>query len=311
MLYVSFFFTVTLIIYTLFTLRADRRERVKRRLSWISDTETQTREEEEPAKQKPFVWLGPMFKSGWSLLKKSFGRRLEGSGGVKQAGLENRLLQAGRPFGMGVVEYRMLQIALFFALPLLFGGYTTLLGGGAGGLIGAGIAGIAGASFLPAYYLSLKVKQRSAKALRELPDVLDLLTVSLEAGLGFDAALSKLVSKSDGVLSAEFRRCLEEIRLGKTRREALLGVKDRLAADELRLLISSILQAEKLGIGLVQVLRVQSHEVREQRRQRAEEAAMKAPIKMLFPLVLFIFPSLFIVLLGPAAIQFIEAFAKK
>ncbi|OGX68566.1 MAG: hypothetical protein A2189_03195 [Paenibacillus sp. RIFOXYA1_FULL_44_5] len=103
---------------------------------------------------------------------------------------------------------------------------------------------------------------------------------------------------------------MEEIRLGKTRREALIGVRDRILLDELKVLISSILQAEKLGIGMVQVLRVQSVEVREQRKQRAEEEAMKAPIKMMFPLVLFIFPSIFIVLLGPAVIQFIHTFSK-
>jgi tight adherence protein C len=133
----------------------------------------------------------------------------------------------------------------------------------------------------------------------------------LEAGLGFDSAISKMVAKKEGVLAAEFRRCLEEIRLGKTRREALTGVKERLVFDEIKVLISSILQAEKLGIGLVQVLRVQSQEVRDKRKQRAEEQAMKAPIKMLFPLVLFIFPSIFIVLLGPAAIQFMQAFSQK
>lgn len=147
-------------------------------------------------------------------------------------------------------------------------------------------------------------------ALREFPDILDLLTVSLEAGLGFDAAITKVVSKKEGVLANEFHRSLEEIRLGKTRREALSGIRDRLEVDSIKAFISSVLQAEKLGIGMVQVLRVQSNEVREQRRQRAEEAAMKAPIKMLFPLVLFIFPSLFIVLLGPAIIQIIATFKK-
>ncbi|KGX83395.1 type IV secretion protein [Pontibacillus marinus BH030004 = DSM 16465] len=160
----------------------------------------------------------------------------------------------------------------------------------------------------PKIYINQKIKARNEKALKELPDVLDLLTVSLEAGLGFDSALGKLVSKQEGVLSDEFHRCLEEIRLGRTRREALTGVKERLELDEIKVLISNILQAEKLGIGMVQVLRVQSNEVRDQRKQRAEEQAMKAPVKMMFPLVLFIFPSLFIVLLGPALINFLDAF---
>ncbi|WP_231571567.1 type II secretion system F family protein [Gordoniibacillus kamchatkensis] len=188
--------------------------------------------------------------------------------------------------------------------------FTPLARAERGGIASFALAGLAIAVIMPRWYLALRIKRRSRQALKELPDVLDLLTVSLEAGLGFDAALSKLVAKKEGALAAEFQRCLEEIRLGKTRREALLGVRERIELEEMKLLIGSILQAEKLGIGLVQVMRVQSQEVREQRKQRAEEAAMKAPIKMLFPLVLFIFPSLFIVLLGPALIQFIETFSK-
>jgi tight adherence protein C len=165
-------------------------------------------------------------------------------------------------------------------------------------------------SFLPDFYINQKIKNRYKQALRELPDFLDLLTVCLEAGLGFDASLSKVIAKSNGILYSEFHICLEEIRLGKTRKEALGGIKERLAFDELKSLINNILQAEKLGIGMVQVLRIKSQEEREKRKQRAEEEAMKAPIKILFPLVLFIFPSIFIVLLGPALIQLMNGFGK-
>jgi pilus assembly protein TadC len=114
--------------------------------------------------------------------------------------------------------------------------------------------------------------------------------------------------ENSGILSGEFHICLEEIRLGKTRKEALSGIKERLEFDEIKSLINNILQAEKLGISIVQVLRVKSAEERDKRKQRAEEAAMKAPIKILFPLVLFIFPSIFIVLLGPAVIQLMNGF---
>jgi tight adherence protein C len=186
--------------------------------------------------------------------------------------------------------------------------YGLLLQFGSSGVVLLVILGFSIAGLGPNYYLHRKSKQRNRLALKELPDILDLLTVSLEAGLGFDSALSKLIAKKQGIVTSEFRRCLEEIRLGKTRREALTGVKERLDLDEIKSFVSGILQAEKLGIGMVQVMRVQSQEVREQRKQRAEEAAMKAPIKMLFPLVLFIFPCLFIVLLGPVVIEFITNF---
>lgn len=319
MLYLGFFLTVTLLAYALFLIPAERKRLVKRRLSWVAEAGTRTSAEAPPEGEekgkKQRVRLSALFakllKAGFRLWKRRMGRRMNtGSGASRGQGLELKLLRAGRPGGMGPVEYRMVQTGLFLGLPALFGGYTLLLGAGPGGLAGSALAGLLAAALLPSYYLTLKINSRSQQALRELPDVLDLLTVSLEAGLGFDAALGKLVSRSDGVLAVEFRRCLEEIRLGKTRREALLGVKERIMLDEVKLLVASILQAEKLGIGLVQVLRVQSQETREERKQRAEEAAMKAPIKMLFPLVLFIFPTLFIVLLGPVAIQFMETFAK-
>jgi tight adherence protein C len=161
---------------------------------------------------------------------------------------------------------------------------------------------------MPRTYLSSKIKTRQKLALKELPDFVDLLTVSLEAGLGFDSALSKVIEKQAGFLVDEFRVCLDEIRLGKTRREGLTGIKNRLKVDEISTLLNSVIRAEKLGVGIVQVLRIQSVEVREKRKQRAEEQAMKAPIKMLFPLVLFIFPSLFIIILGPAVIQIINTF---
>lgn len=248
-----------------------------------------------------------IFRPFWTDFKRSFKKRMPGE---KEAKLEKKLQLAGNPFGMTPVDFRLMQMALFFGLPLVSGGYATLLHVSVGATVLFVLLGIILAIFLPNFYLKQKMKTRNHYALKELPDILDLLTVSLEAGLGFDSAMNKVVSKKQGVIANEFHRCLEEIRLGKTRREALSGIRDRVEVDEVRSFISSILQAEKLGIGIVQVLRIQSGDVRDQRKQRAEEAAMKAPIKMLFPLVLFIFPSLFIVLLGPAIIQFVQTFQK-
>jgi tight adherence protein C len=308
MLYLTFFCTIFLAIYFLFVFKEERKKHVKRRVATFLDKEKDEAFVDGDQKDLKEHSLSrrvllPLFRE----FKRGFKKRMPGE---KVAQIEIKLLQAGSPFGMTPVDYRLLQISLFILLPLMLGLYANVLGAGIGGMILFLMVGCIIALFLPSFYLRLKIKARSKQGLKELPDVLDLLTVSLEAGLGFDSALSKLISKKEGVIASEFHRCLEEIRLGKTRREALIGVKERIMIDEMKVLISSILQAEKLGIGMVQVLRVQSSEVREQRKQRAEEEAMKAPIKMLFPLVLFIFPSLFIVLLGPAIIQFISTFSK-
>lgn len=142
---------------------------------------------------------------------------------------------------------------------------------------------------------------------KELPDVLDLLTVSVESGLGFDAALQKVVRKTKGPLSNEFNKTLQEIKMGKARRDALRDLANRTGVEDLSTFIGAIIQADQLGVSIGNVLRIQSKQMRQIRKQRIEEKAMKAPIKMLLPMVFFIFPTLFLVLLGPAAIQLIES----
>ena len=306
MLYFTFFLTISFAIYGLYLMRAEKATHLKKRMStFVSGVKEENPDVTEKASNASlYERIGKPLMNDF---KRSFKRRMPGE---KEAKIETKLQLAGSPFGMTPVDFRLLQISLVLLLPLLAGGYGAILQAGYAGIVLFLLIGLAAGTFLPHYYLSIKRKARNKSALKELPDILDLLTVSLEAGLGFDSAVSKVVSKKDGVLSAEFHRSLEELRLGRTRREALTGIKNRIEVEEVRAFISSILQAEKLGIGMVQVLRVQSNEVRERRRQRAEEEAMKAPVKMLFPLVLFIFPSLFIVLLGPALIQFIQTFSK-
>lgn len=228
----------------------------------------------------------------------------------KEQDMDRKLLQAGNPMNMTVIDFQVLKLVLKFLFPAVFIAYAKLLNLSILGCIISGIVGLTSAMILPSFYLNLKIKQRYKLCLKELPDFLDLLTVCLEAGLGFDSALNKVISKRNGVLSSEFHICIEEIRLGKTRKEALTEIRERLNFDEMKSLINSILQAEKLGISIVQILRIKSQEERDKRRQRAEEAAMKAPIKILFPLVLFIFPSIFTVLLGPAVIQLMTQLGK-
>ncbi|HEY6957271.1 MAG TPA: type II secretion system F family protein [Candidatus Limnocylindria bacterium] len=169
------------------------------------------------------------------------------------------------------------------------------------------ILGLIGGVFLgfmaPDYYLSSKAGGRANGILEQLPDALDLLTISVEAGLGFDAAIVKVTEKMKGPLTEEFKRASGEQRIGKSRQEALRGISERVEVKELRNFISAIIQADQLGVSMSKVLRIQSEQLRTERRQRAEEKAARAPILIMLPTVGCIFPSLFIVILAPAALS--------
>ena len=216
-----------------------------------------------------------------------------------------RLAMAGNPGDIRVADWlgikaigAIVGAILFF---LLFGVLGIL---GFPFLIGA-LLGVVGGFFgytVPEFWLGGRIKKRQKAILLMIPDALDLLTISVRAGLGFDAALSKVVEKLPGPLSVEFRRALAEVRVGKARRDALRDIIPRTEVAPLTNFIGAIVQAEQLGVSISKVLQVQSEQLRIERRQRAEEQAAKAPIKMLFPLVGCIFPSLFIVILGPAII---------
>jgi tight adherence protein C len=158
--------------------------------------------------------------------------------------------------------------------------------------------------YLPMFWLNAKISRRQYEIQRALPDALDLLTISVEAGLGFDAAMAKVTEKSENELSRAFGRVISEIRLGKLRREALRDMANRADVQDLSNFIAAVLQADQLGVSLTKVLRIQSEQMRIRRRQRAEELAGQAPVKMMFPLAFLIFPSIFIVLLGPAVLLF-------
>lgn len=304
MLVISFLLTVTL--FSLFTVLKifEPRFKIKKRIEVFVNPERERTGSEED-ESEPF--LRKAVHQIRIIIKHRFSEKIPSK---KEQNLEKKLLQAGKPFNLTAVDFQILRIVLKTVLPLLFGIYGKLLNLNLIGIFIIALIGFILSIFIPGFYINQKIKQRYKQALRELPDFLDLLTVCLEAGLGFDGALNKVISKKKGILSSEFHICLEEIRLGKTRKEALTEVKERLDFDEMKSLINSILQAEKLGISIVQILRIKSQEEREKRKQRAEEAAMKAPIKILFPLVLFIFPSIFIVLLGPAVIQLITQLGK-
>jgi len=156
--------------------------------------------------------------------------------------------------------------------------------------------------FLPNLLLQSKIDRRQKEIRKAMPDALDLLTICVEAGLGFDGAMGKVNEKWDNELSLAFGRVLREIQLGKLRRDALRDMADRIGLSEMTSFVAAIIQSEQLGVSMAKVLRIQADQMRIKRRQHAEEEAHKAPIKMLFPMVLLIFPSLLIILLGPAGL---------
>jgi tight adherence protein C len=159
----------------------------------------------------------------------------------------------------------------------------------------------------PQMWLNSKIRGRQAAIQRALPDALDLLTICVEAGLGFDSAMSRVNEKWDDPLSVEFGRVIREIQLGRARRDALRDMADRAEVADVTSFVAAIVQTEQLGVSIAKVLKIQSEQMRQKRRQRAEERAHQAPVKMLFPLVFLIFPSIYIVLLGPAVLTVMDS----
>ena len=210
--------------------------------------------------------------------------------------LRTKLETAGNPMQPGaflVLQVVAVVISGVLAIVLLRGlpGDQQLLYG-----IGLALVGVV----LPQQWLTGRVKSRQKSILKSLPDAIDLLTISVEAGLGFDLAMQRVVEKWDNELSREFSRVLADTRLGKNRRDALRELTGRTGVTDLSTFVAAVIQADQLGVSIAKILRVQSDQLRIRRRQRAEELAHQAPIKMLFPLVFLIFPAMFVVILGPA-----------
>lgn len=278
----------TLALATLAT-GADDRQRVHRQLAAIAATRVggaQVLVDEEVSFADRVI--GPTFG-----LASSLASRLTPSGFVGQ--LQRKLDVAGNPASF--TPERVLSLKGF---GLVTGGLIGFVyGAGAMALllaVGAAAVGF----YLPdllVYNLGLKRQQDMAKA---LPDAMDLLTISVEAGLGFDAALSQVARNTEGPLAGEFMRVLQEMQIGKSRGDAFRALAVRTNVPELKAFVSSLTQADAFGIPVANVLREQSKELRVKRRQRAEERAQKVPVKIMVPLILFIFPVIFIVILGPA-----------
>lgn len=224
--------------------------------------------------------------------------------------VQARLLRAGVPNGFSVGEWISLHFVIV-ALCVLVGVLFVLSSGAqmsnAALLLALVLLGWMG----PDFWLSRRITARQNTLRRQLPSTLDLLTVSVEAGLGFDQAMSKVGEEMTGPMAEEMQRVLREMQLGSPRMLALQRLASRTGVDVLELFVAAVVQADKLGIGLTRVLRIQAVEVRRKQRADAQERAMKAPIKILFPLVLFVFPALFVVILGPAVLHIMQSFMHK
>jgi tight adherence protein C len=238
----------------------------------------------------------------------SVGRRLPGA---NAQAVSVRLARAGAPPSLTVEVFLGLKLAaavvsaavavlmqllvLTPSTPIMIAVWTVV----------SGIVGL----FLPDLWVKDRTKKRQKAITLVLPDTIDILSISVEAGLGFDAAISRICQKAQNPLTAEFEKYLTEIRLGKARREALRQIQTRTGVDDLTTFIGAVIQADQLGVSMAKILRVQSEQLRVKRRQRAEQLAQQAPLKMLFPMILFIFPSVFIVILGPSIPQIMSAFS--
>ncbi|MBI3161694.1 MAG: type II secretion system F family protein [Chloroflexi bacterium] len=216
-----------------------------------------------------------------------------------------KLELAGNPGRLDAATF----LAMRFVVPVIFDGFFLLIARLApdpwpiGRLLSIlvlfGLVGF----FFPQLWLTSKIQGRQKEIRKAMPDALDLLTICVEAGLSFDSAMSKVSEKWENQLSLAFARAIREVQLGKLRREALRDMADRLGIAEMTSFVAAVIQSEQLGVSMAKVLRIQSEQMRMKRRQRAEEEAHKAPVKMIFPMGLLIFPSILIILLTPALIQ--------
>jgi tight adherence protein C len=239
----------------------------------------------------------------------SLGRRFTHSDSA--ARMQHRLDVAGNPIGWTIDRITGLK-AIGFAVTLAFSIIVTML-------MGTGIVmtlflcvGLSMAGYMaPNLYIYQMGHTRSEQMQKDLPDALDLLTISVEAGLAFDSALSRVARSTEGPLAMEFARVLQEMNIGTGRTNALRALGDRTHIPELKSFVTAMVQADAFGIPIGQVLRIQSVEMRTKRRQRAEEKAQKVPVKILFPLMFCILPTLFIVVMGPGVITMMSSFKGK
>jgi tight adherence protein C len=296
----AIFLAIVLLLTTVGTITAER-QAVSRSLAAVEAIQTapssMTSELDRP--------FGDRVVSPGMQRLADLGRRFTPSNQADR--IRRKLDLAGNPPNWDVdrvIAFKVLGLFAGLALGLVVGAVWN-------GFLSAVALGVAGAVlgfFTPNMVLHQAAHNRSERIRRELPDALDLLTISVEAGLAFDAALSQVARNTVGPLADEFFRVLQEMQIGMGRTDAMRALGERTDVEELRSFVTAMVQADAFGIPIANVLRVQASEMRVKRSQRAEETAQKIPVKILFPLIFCILPSLFIVVLGPAVISIYDAF---
>jgi tight adherence protein C len=301
---IAMFLAVFAIAYSVQTIVAERRQAYRTlqaiRAVEVRPSDLRNRELARPARER---LLKPFYNAALGLTRRFT------PAGAREA-IRRKLVMAGSPFGWdpdrvlvakvaclcGGVVLGLMFLALFsFAWPLRVLGFLAV------GLVGY---------WLPNIVLTNAVQRRQNEIRSALADSIDLLTICVEAGLGFDAALAHVSKNTSGPLADEFYRTLQEVQLGRSRNEAMRNLADRSNVPELRAFVLAMVQADIFGVSVANVLRIQAKDMRVKRRQLAEERAMKVPIKVLFPVLFCIFPALFVVILGPAIMRIADVFTK-
>ncbi|TYQ12659.1 UNVERIFIED_CONTAM: tight adherence protein C [Acetivibrio alkalicellulosi] len=304
MIYFLFFAVISLCVYFLLMFLYEPRELVRKRLSlYVKKKPLNIGKKSLSVSVREKGFRERIIKPRWNKLKNKYENLTSEKNLIK---VERMLIQAGSPLRITALDYRLIQYGLFISFPFAAFLFSVVVRLNIKFSFLCIVLSLLIAFVIPRFCVKRCIRNRNNKALKELPDILDLINVSLEAGLGFDASIKKVVDKKTGVLAQALRDCLEAMRFGKTRKEALIEMAESFQLEELKSLVKSILQGERFGISMVQVLNAQVIDMREKRRTWAEEKAMKVPVKMIFPIVFFVFPSLFIITLGPSVLQLLS-----
>jgi tight adherence protein C len=248
-----------------------------------------------------------MLPFGERIVRPMLAKLGEISAGMRLDTTAHRLNEAGNPYALSPKEFvaikRMCSLAgLALGIALTRIGSLSIVH-----TVLVGLLGFAVGSYIPERWLSSRIAERKNDILRALPNAIDLLSVSIEAGLGLDGAIARIAEKTKGPLSEEFSRALREMQVGMSKMDALRNMATRVQVPELSNFVAAVYQAEELGASLTSVIRIQGQVMRSRRRMRAREAAARLPVTMLFPLVFFIFPSIFIVVLAPGMIRMMHS----
>jgi tight adherence protein C len=272
-------------------LMGKKQESIDERLSKFTES---TISLEEIELQEPFVQrvIVPLFQA----VLKGLGKFSPKQNADK---LRKSLQSAGNPGGVTPTTFAGMRVGAAVLLGVIFFFFTYTTMSQEESLMYTPLGFVMG-YILPGIWLGNKIKTRQKAITKALPDALDLLTISVEAGLGFDIALKRVTEKWDDELSREFKHVLADISLGRSRSDAMRDMATRTDVEDVQIFTSAIIQAEQLGVSIAKILRLQSDQMRQRRRQRAEAQAQRAPVLMLFPMVFLIFPSIFVVILGPA-----------